>query len=56
MLGRPDASLVKKLLTIRGARYVDTKALTQKRDEVAKALELDVSTILAEQVKEYLVR
>ena len=56
MLGKPDASLVKKLLTISAAPHLDTKAMIQKLDDVAKAVDLDVSTILAEQVKDPVLR
>ena len=52
MLGKPDASLFKKILTITDAPRLDTKALIQKLDDFAKAVDLDVSTILAEQVKD----
>ena len=52
MLGKPDASLVKKFLTTSDAPHLDTKALIQKLDEVANIVDLDVSTILAEQIKD----
>ena len=52
MLGKTDAPLVKKFLTTSDAPYLDTKALIQKLDEVAKTVDLDVSTILEEQLKE----
>ena len=51
VFGKPDASLVKKLLTISDAPHLDTKALMQQL-EVANAVDLDVSTILAEQMKD----
>ena len=51
MLGKNNASLVKKLLTS-DALHLDTKALIQKLDEVAKTVDLDVSTILAEQIED----
>ena len=52
MLGKPDALLVKKLLTISDTPHLDTKALIQKLDDVAKAVDLDISIILAEQVRD----
>ena len=52
MLGKTDASLVKKFLTTSDAPHLDTKALIQKLDEGAKTVDLDVSTILAEQRKD----
>ena len=52
MLGKTDASLVKKFLTTSDALYLNTKALIQKLDEVAKTVDLDVSTILGEQKKD----
>ena len=52
VLGKTDASLAKKPLTITEAPHLDTKALIFKLDEVAKSVELDVSTILAEQIKD----
>ena len=52
VLGKIDASLVKKILTTSDAPHLDTKALIQKLDEVAKTVDLDVSTILAEQMKD----
>ena len=56
MLGKPDASLVKKLLTICGGPHLDTKALIEKLDDVAKAVDPDVPTILAEQAKDPVLR
>ena len=52
VLGKTDASLAKKPLTITEAPHLDTKALISKLDEVAKSVDLDVSTILAEQIKD----
>ena len=52
MLGKTDASLVKNFLTTSDAPHLDTKALIQKQDKVAKAVDLDVSTIVAEQMKD----
>ena len=51
LLGKTYASLAKKLLTISDAPHLDTKALIWKLDEVAKTVDFDVSTILAEQMK-----
>ena len=52
VLGKSDASLVKKFLTTSDALHLKTKALIQKLDEVAKTVDLDVSTILEEQMKD----
>ena len=52
MLGKTDAPVVKKFLTTSDASHLDTKALIQKLDEVAKTVDLDVSTVLAEQMKD----
>ena len=49
VLGKIDASLAKKTLTAREAPHLDTKYLTAKLDDVPKTVDLDVSTILAEQ-------
>ena len=51
VLGKVDASLAKKPLTANEAPHLDTKSLIAKLDEVAKTVDLDVSTILAEQIK-----
>ena len=51
MLGKTNASLAKKFLTISDAPHLDTKALIQKLDELAKTVDPDASTILAEQMK-----
>ena len=48
VLGKSDASLAKKPLTATEAPHLDTKSLIAKLDEVAKTIDLDVSTILAE--------
>ena len=45
VLGKTDASLAKKCLTASDAPHLNTKALNQKLDEVAKTVDLDVSTI-----------
>ena len=52
VLGKTDASLAKKCLTASDAPHLNTKALIQKLDEVAKTVDLDVSTILEEQLKD----
>ena len=51
-MGKIDASLAKKPLTANEAPQLDTKSLIAKLDEVAKTIHLDVSTILAEQIKD----
>ena len=50
--GNIDATLAKKPLTATEAPHLDTKALFAKLDEVAKTIDLDVSTILAKQIKD----
>ena len=52
ILGKIDASLAKKPLTANEAPHLDTKSLIAKLDDVAKTVDLDVSTILAEQIKD----
>ena len=52
VLGKTDASLAKKCLIASDAPHLNTKALIQKLDEVAKTVDLDVSTILEEQMKD----
>ena len=52
VLGEIKAPIAKKPLTITEAPHLDTKALIAKLDEVAKSVDLDVSTILAEQIKD----
>ena len=52
VLGKTDASLVKKFLTTSDAPHLNTKALIQKLDEVEKTVDFDVSTILEEQIKD----
>ena len=52
VLGKLDASLAKKPLTASEAPQLDTKSLAAKLDEVAKTVDLDVSTILAEQIRD----
>ena len=48
-LGNFDASLAKKPLTANEAPHLDTNCLIAKPEDVAKTVDLDVSTILAEQ-------
>ena len=55
VLGKPHVSLVMKLLTSSDVPHLDTKALIQILDDVAKAKDLDVLTILAEQLKYQIV-
>ena len=52
ILAMIDASLAKKPLTANEAPHLDTNSLIAKVDEVAKTIDLDVSTILAEQIKD----
>ena len=52
VLGKIDASLAKKPLTANEAPHLYTKSLIVKLDEAAKTVDLDVSTILAEQFKD----
>ena len=52
VLGKTDASLAKKCLTASDVPHLNTKALIQKLDEVAKTVDPDVSTILEEQMKD----
>ena len=52
VLGKVDVSLAKKPLTVNEAPHLDTKSLITKLDDVAKTVDLDVSTILAEQTKD----
>ena len=52
VLGKIDASLAKKPLTVNEAPHLNTKSLITKLDEVAITIDLDVSTIQAEQIKQ----
>ena len=52
VLGKTDASLAKKPLTATEAPHLDTKSLIAKLVDVAKIIDLDVSTVLAEQIKD----
>ena len=51
VLGKFHTSLTKRALTATEAPHLDTKALIAKLDEVSKMVDLDVSNILAEQIK-----
>ena len=51
-LGENDSSPAKKTLTAMKAPHLDIKSLIAKLDDVAKTIDLDVSTILAEQYKD----
>ena len=52
VLGKRDVSLAKKPLTAIEAPHLDTKSLIAKLDDVAKTVDLDLSTILGEQIKD----
>ena len=52
VLGKIDASLAKKPLPANEVPHLDTKSLIAKLDDVAKIIDRDVSTILAEQIKD----
>ena len=52
VLGNFGAFLAKKTLTNNEAPHLNTKSLIAKLDDVAKTVDLDVSTILAEQIKD----
>ena len=52
VLGKIDASLAKKTTTVTETSHLETKALTTRQDDVAKTVDRDVSTILAEQIKD----
>ena len=52
VLGKIDASLAQKPLTDSEAPHLDTKFLIAILDDVAKTVDLVVSTILAEQIKD----
>ena len=52
VLGKIDTSLAKKPLTANEAPHLDTKSLIAKLDDFSKTVDLDVSTILAEQIKD----
>ena len=50
--GKIDASLIKKTLTAMEAPHLNAKSLIAKLDDVAKTVDLDVSTIMAEHIKD----
>ena len=52
VLGIIDGSRTKKTLTATEVPHLATKCLIAKLDDVAKTVDLDVSTILAEQIKD----
>ena len=52
VLGKNDTSLAKKPLIGTEALHLDTKSLMAKLDDVAKTIDLDVSTILSEQIQD----
>ena len=52
VLGNIDASLAKKTLTPTEASHLDTRSSIAKLDDVPKIIDIDVSTILAEQIKD----
>ena len=52
VLGKTYVSLAQKLLRFSDSPHLNTKASIQKLDEVAKAVDFDVSTILVEQFKD----
>ena len=51
-MGNVEDFLAKKPLTANEAPHLDTKSLIAKLDEVAKTIDFDVSTILAQQIKD----
>ena len=52
VLGKIDFSLANKPLTATEVPHLDTKSIIAKLDEFAETIYLDVSTILAEQIKD----
>ena len=52
MLGKTDASLAMKTLTATETPHLDTRALITKPDDVAKTVDLNICTILAEQTND----
>ena len=52
VLGKTDVLQANKCLSASDAPHLNTKALIQKLDEVAKTVDLDLSTILEEQMKD----
>ena len=55
-MGKIDASLAKKPLTATEAPHLETKSLIAILDDIAKTVDLDVSTIQAEQIKDPVLR
>ena len=51
VLGKIDASLARKTLAATETPHLDIKSLIAKLDDVAKKIDLDVSTKLAEPIK-----
>ena len=56
ILGKIDGALAKKTLAATEAPHLDTKSIMAKLDDIAKKIDLDVSTILAEQIKDLVLR
>ena len=56
VLGKIDASLAKKPLTATEAPHLNTKSIIAKPDDVARTIDVDVSTIPAEQIKDPVLR
>ena len=52
LLIKIDASLLKDTLTAMEAPHLDTKSLSAQLDDLAKTIDHDVSTILAEQIED----
>ena len=52
VLGRREATLARKLLAANDAPHLNSKPLISKLDDVAKKVDLDVYTILTEQIKD----
>ena len=51
-MGKNDSFLATKPLTATDVPHLDTKSLIAKLDDVAKTIDLDVSSILVEQIEE----
>ena len=52
LISDPDTLLVKKTLSATAAPHLKTQDLITKLDDVAKVVDLDISTILQEQLKD----
>ena len=52
VLGKIDASLAERTLKATEEPHLDIRSLITKLGDVAKTVDLDVSTILAEQIKD----